>query len=214
MYTQLPLRERKKQLQKAALQHHALRLFKRQGYDKTTIEQITAAAEVSAGTFFNYFAAKADVVLFNGIDEAFYESFIMQPKSLDTVQALRASMRHVFGSLSLMELHNEERRLDLIRVTPELRNALIARMSSGIQGIAVRMLARRPDSEPSEARLLAGAVVGVGIATFLDPAPIAMGERLIRFDVALTRLDQGFGRSAMATSHFKRLQQINNKEQL
>jgi len=41
------LRERKKAKTRAAIQEHALRLFRERGYAATTVEQIAEAAEVS-----------------------------------------------------------------------------------------------------------------------------------------------------------------------
>ncbi|MFN8629902.1 MAG: helix-turn-helix domain-containing protein [Chloroflexota bacterium] len=41
-----------------AIQEHALRLFREQGYDRTTVEQIAEAAEVSPSTFFRYFPTR------------------------------------------------------------------------------------------------------------------------------------------------------------
>jgi hypothetical protein len=46
------LRERKKLKTIEAIQHQALQLFLKQGYDNTTVEQIAEAAEVSLSTFF------------------------------------------------------------------------------------------------------------------------------------------------------------------
>jgi AcrR family transcriptional regulator len=62
------LRERKKQKTKVAIQRAALRLFKRQGYEETTVEQIAAAADISESTFFNYFPSKEDVVIYDEYD--------------------------------------------------------------------------------------------------------------------------------------------------
>ena len=62
------LRERKKQRTKASIQREALRLFKKKGYDDTTIEDIAAAADISPSTFFNYFPSKEDVVIYDEYD--------------------------------------------------------------------------------------------------------------------------------------------------
>lgn len=59
------LRERKKQRTRAALVEAALQLFDSQGYDRTTVAQIAAAADVSTRTFFLHFATKEAVVLAN-----------------------------------------------------------------------------------------------------------------------------------------------------
>ena len=52
------LRERKKAATKERLYFEALDLFRHKGFAATTIEEIAEAAEVSKGTFFNYFPAK------------------------------------------------------------------------------------------------------------------------------------------------------------
>ncbi|MFC5835272.1 TetR/AcrR family transcriptional regulator [Nonomuraea insulae] len=56
-------RERKKQRTRQALVAEAMRLFEQQGYDRTTVAQIAAAADVSTRTFFLHFPAKEDVLL-------------------------------------------------------------------------------------------------------------------------------------------------------
>ncbi|HEU0256609.1 MAG TPA: helix-turn-helix domain-containing protein [Microbacteriaceae bacterium] len=53
---------------RATLVDAADELFLEQGYAATTIEQITRRAGVSRNTFFNYFAAKGDL-LFAGVDD-------------------------------------------------------------------------------------------------------------------------------------------------
>ena len=51
-------RERKKQETRQRLLECAWRLFQGHGYDDTTVEEITDAADVAKGTFFNYFQTK------------------------------------------------------------------------------------------------------------------------------------------------------------
>jgi AcrR family transcriptional regulator len=56
-----------------ALIHAAVELFTTQGYDATTIEQISAAAGVASRTFFHHFATKDDI-LFDGYAERLQEA--------------------------------------------------------------------------------------------------------------------------------------------
>ncbi len=56
-----------------ALIHSAIELFTTQGYDATTIEQISAAGGVAPRTFFHHFATKDDI-LFDGYAERLEEA--------------------------------------------------------------------------------------------------------------------------------------------
>ncbi|MBM7704685.1 TetR/AcrR family transcriptional regulator [Metabacillus iocasae] len=51
-----------KEQTKQKLQQVAIRLFQQQGYQKTTVSQITDEAGVAKGTFFNYFKSKEEVL--------------------------------------------------------------------------------------------------------------------------------------------------------
>jgi AcrR family transcriptional regulator len=59
----LPLRERKKLRTHRALAGAALRLFTQNGFDRTTLEDLAAEAEVSKSTFFRFFPAKEAVAI-------------------------------------------------------------------------------------------------------------------------------------------------------
>jgi AcrR family transcriptional regulator len=62
MYENLSRRERKKQETRQRLMGAAFRLFREQGYDATTVEQIAETADVAKGTFFNYFETKEAIL--------------------------------------------------------------------------------------------------------------------------------------------------------
>jgi AcrR family transcriptional regulator len=55
-------RQRRRDRTRAALMDAALRLFSEHGYDATTIEEITEAADVAPRTFFSYFSSKEEVL--------------------------------------------------------------------------------------------------------------------------------------------------------
>ncbi|WP_275466744.1 TetR/AcrR family transcriptional regulator [Streptomyces noursei] len=57
------LRERKKRQTRQRISEVALGLFVARGFDRVTIAEVAAAADVSVNTLYNYFAAKEDLVL-------------------------------------------------------------------------------------------------------------------------------------------------------
>ncbi|MFH8555494.1 TetR/AcrR family transcriptional regulator [Streptomyces celluloflavus] len=57
------LRERKKRQTRQRISEAALGLFVARGFDRVTIAEVAAAAEVSVNTLYNYFEAKEDLVL-------------------------------------------------------------------------------------------------------------------------------------------------------
>jgi AcrR family transcriptional regulator len=90
------LRERKKLKTREAIQREAMRLFQKQGYEETTIEQIAAAVEISPSTFFNYFPSKEDVVLYDAYDPIVASLFLARPAD----EPLSVSVRVVLNSMA------------------------------------------------------------------------------------------------------------------
>jgi AcrR family transcriptional regulator len=91
----LGLRERKKQKTRESIQREAMRLFGEQGYEQTTIEQISAAVEISPSTFFNYFPTKEDVVLYDAYDPVLASMLAERPAD----EPLSVSFRHVLEAM-------------------------------------------------------------------------------------------------------------------
>src|SRR5689334_8446368 len=107
------LRERKKARTRAAIREHALRLFREQGYDATTVEQIAEAAEVSPSTFFRYFPTKEDVVLQDDMELLWMDGFLAQPADMGPIAALRAAVRAAFDGMGPEELAQLRETMDM-----------------------------------------------------------------------------------------------------
>jgi AcrR family transcriptional regulator len=89
----LGLRERKKQRTRATLIDAAVELCGRQGFERTTVDQIAAIADVSPRTFSRYFATK-DAIALALIDEALEltaAELARQPHDISHFEALRRS---------------------------------------------------------------------------------------------------------------------------
>jgi AcrR family transcriptional regulator len=87
------LRERKKQRTRATLIDAAVELCDRQGFERTTVDQIAAIADVSPRTFSRYFATK-DAIALALIDEALEltaAELARQPHDISHFEALRRS---------------------------------------------------------------------------------------------------------------------------
>jgi AcrR family transcriptional regulator len=162
MNAQDSLRERKKARTRASLREHALRLFREQGYQATTVEQIAAAAEVSPSTFFRYFPTKEDVVIQDDMDARLFAAFERQPPELGTVAALRASLREVAVSFTPAEMEQLREAFTLQLTVPEIR-ARILDDTSRMMHLMTEALAKRTGRAPDDlaVRTFAGAMFGV-----------------------------------------------------
>ncbi|TCC33051.1 TetR/AcrR family transcriptional regulator [Kribbella speibonae] len=92
------LRERKKIKLRHTIQTAALRLFERQGYEHTTVEQIAEAAETSTTTFYRYFPTKEDVVLDNDASPLFETTAAERPADEPLTATVRAAMGAVVAA--------------------------------------------------------------------------------------------------------------------
>ncbi|MFG3617976.1 TetR family transcriptional regulator [Nocardia sp. NPDC047654] len=159
------LRERKKERTRRTIRLEAFRLFREQGYNETTVEQIAAAADVSPSTFFRYFPSKEQLVLADDLDPVIIEALRRQPRDVRPMAAFREAVREVFANLPAAELAFEQERQALLFHVPELRSAIGLEMMRSIDllsGLLADHLGRSPDD--FEVRVAAGAMTGAGLA--------------------------------------------------
>jgi AcrR family transcriptional regulator len=186
------LRERKKAKTRAAIRREAMRLFREQGYDETTVEQIAEAAEVSPSTFFRYYPTKEEVVLQDEFDEPLIEAFRAQPPELTPLQAMRVALRQVFGNLTPEQRAEEDERLRLSREVPELRAARLDELNRTMWLFAAIVGERVGRSADDPAVLaFAGAVIGVAVSAMLCAGPNPAVKTYKQFDDALGFLEAG-----------------------
>ena len=97
--TTIGRRERKKLETRRSLRDNALRLFAERGFEKTTIEDITEAADVAQRTFFLHFASKEDVLLADARErgEAFAAALAAQPDGETPLEAVRGALHALMG---------------------------------------------------------------------------------------------------------------------
>lgn len=91
-------RELNKRLTQEAIFEAAMALFKAQGYEATTIEEIAAASGVSKGTFFNYFPSKDAILAYLSVRHL---SVLLEEADalLAGVRSTREAVKLLFGTL-------------------------------------------------------------------------------------------------------------------
>ena len=186
------LRERKKARTKLAIQEHAVRLFRDQGYAQTTIEQIAEAAEVSPSTVFRYFPTKEDLVTTDEIDPLVYAAFEAQPPELTLVQAWRAAIAATYSRLSEAEVETEKDRAVLFLSVPELWGSSLRNITKNTEAL-VEISARRTGRDPSdpELRTVIGAIFGALLLAAFAWVRDPQGDILSVIDDAFAQLEKG-----------------------
>lgn len=186
------LRERKKAKTRAAIQAHALRLFRTRGYDETTVEMICAAAEVSEATFYRYFPAKHDVVLWDEWDPLIIAAFRAQPPELSALAAFRAAFTSVFAEMTPQQRAEQQQRTLLMLDVPELRAAMTDQLTQTID-LFVGLVAKRTHRKPTDlaVRTFAGAIIGIAISVMYTLTDEPNADIAATFDQALAHLETG-----------------------
>jgi len=161
---EMNLRERKKAEAKANVLEISHRLFRKQGFDGTTLEAICQEADISKRTFFRYFRDKESLA-FPRRDErlAQFKAFLKQNQQIDNpFESLRIATQ-IFGA----RYNDHSEHLCAQQAVIQGSDALLAREREidldWQREIAIAFSARSGHDAQSDlwARVLAGAIMGV-----------------------------------------------------
>jgi AcrR family transcriptional regulator len=140
----------------------ALDLFDKQGFDATTIDEISAAADISPRTFFHYFPSKEDVVLadYTARLERVIEVINQASPEDSPWRALRQAFR-IVGADYEEEREKLIRRFRIMWTTPSVsaRNLqLQAQWEDAVTTVVADWLAVDPNTD-MHPRLIAGSAL-------------------------------------------------------
>src|ERR1700733_5598296 len=127
----------------------ALRLFAEQGFAETTVEDITNAADVGKGTFFNYFPSKEHILI------AFSDMQLSKLQAtVDQMRARPEPMRSFFRAMTLRMTEEPSKSPDVVRARKDcLRNwCRSGRGEESSGGMCLRWSWRRCFVRPSSGR--------------------------------------------------------------
>lgn len=172
------LRERKKRRTRDALVRAALELFTANGYERTTVDEIVEAVDVSQRTFFRYFSGKEEAAF--AVQEMTEARFLdavrrrplHEPPSTALRRAVMANWDTIGEAIEAvvpMELHM--RTFQLIESTPALLAAHLCRQD-GLEEELARTIAEREgvdvdaDPRPRVAVALFGGVMRLTARTW------------------------------------------------
>jgi AcrR family transcriptional regulator len=145
-------RERKKQETRQHLLEAAWQLFRKKGYDDTTVQEIAEAADVAKSTFFNYFETKETImneIALWRIELVGYRVLGMEhipDSAIDRIKLLMEAMTDEFAPRQELTRH-----MLLARIGAPVRHQSAHRIGSLMQELVVQGQAGgeiRDDVEP------------------------------------------------------------------
>ncbi|WP_371640269.1 TetR/AcrR family transcriptional regulator [Streptomyces virginiae] len=153
------LRERKKAQTRRTIQEHALRLFLEQGYQNTTVEEISAAAGVSHMTFFRHFPTKEAVVESDDYDPLIVRLIQERPPQEDGLTALRNALGQGLETVYATGRDTLLARTRLIFDTPALRARTWDTQYATQRLFADALRSRNPEESDLATRVTAAAAL-------------------------------------------------------
>jgi mycofactocin system transcriptional regulator len=182
-----------------ALEEIALRLFAEQGFEDTTVDQISTQAGVSRRTFFRYFDSKSEVLWSEfdlEVSNLREELAALAPdvSIMDGVRAAVLAVNH-YSAADVPELRT---RMSLIGSTPELAAAAALHYDAWERAIIDFVAARSGQPSDSLYPLAVGrATLATCRAAYERWAARADADLVVYLDAALRALAAGFAENML-----------------
>jgi len=159
---------RRRVTSRADLEHVAFDLFDRQGFERTTVDDIARAAGIGRRTFFRYFPSKNDVPWgnFDAELERMRLHLKALPPRMPLIEAIRVAIVD-FNTFAPEQIPLHRRRMRLILGTPALQAHSTLRYAAWRQVIA-EFIAERTGQRPDALapRTLGYVALGVAVAAY------------------------------------------------
>lgn len=168
------LRQRKQELVREELSRAAWVLFRRKGYEKTTVAEIARAAGVSRRTFFRYYASKEDVVTETSdlLAEDVLGAMARRPRSEPPLLAIQRALVPALEA-RLADADQSRGIIRLLRESPSLRRAMLERHARLEERLAAQLAGRlgldpATNSTPALLAFLARAMLDTAFNVWYD----------------------------------------------
>lgn len=179
--------QRRQQETKERIFRVAMELFQKQGFDNTTVSDITDAADIGKGTFFTYFPTKE--AIFGHIGAVLTESMAETvAASLKASMPASAILAQILAGTAVW--HEANRSLSAQALMASLRTSYVMETDRPNQRRMLQILSDvirvgqergefKPDVRPEDAAtVISGIYFFVLLAWFREPEPGPVGPRL------------------------------------
>jgi len=144
------------------LQAAALELFAEQGFERTTVAEITQRAGLTKRTFFNHFADKREVLFGPGSEiqrEIVTREISACPDALPPLQAVVRGLQAAADTMFEARHAAVTRRRQIIDANPELQERELRKRAALTDAIATALRARGTDSDTALLTARAGVLI-------------------------------------------------------
>ena len=177
------------------LSHIALDLFLKDGFDKTTIDDIVKAAGIGRRTFFRYFSTKNELPWgnFNELLDSMRIAFTQIDDSVPLMEALRVAILD-FNSFSEEEAPHHRGRMWLLLNVPSLNAYSMLKYAAWRQVIA-EFVARRLGEQPDDLtpQTISWACLGMCIGAYEQWLADEQADLLELLDASFRTAENVFG---------------------